>query len=430
MCLMVMSFSIFPFFFSFFPAANTKMIIGAMGLALLLFNMSKGATGTIDRGFGSISFWALGVSLISFVSMTVNGTPDDSYAGYLVSMWVWLGAAYFTVQCIKQIDGEISIERIIWFFVGVAVLQCIAGILMHKYAFLEDLFTRFISGEKYMGVGVGTSRLHGIGCALDVGGARLGVILITMTYLMIQNLKRNAPMWILMVLLFAFIFITVCGSMMGRTLTIGAGLAIAYMILSLIFDKNLKSEASRKFGLVSIGILFIGVSACVFLYNTDSSSKELLRFGFEGFFNYFENGTFETNSTNMLSEGLIFPDNLHTWLIGDGYMASGSNDPYYMGPDDYGFYMNTDAGYSRFIFYFGLIGLSIFIGFFINVTSVCCKRFPKAKFMFLLMLAMNLIVWVKVSTDLFVMFAPFLCVSRKEETETDATEKLKITELA
>ena len=397
-----------------------------MGLILFLINITREKTQTIDRGFIIISLWALSVSLISTVSMIINETPDDSYQGYLISMWVWLGAAYFSVQCIKQIDGYISIERVIWIFIGVAVFQCLSGLLMYKYSPLEDLFKHYIQGEKYMGVEVGTTRLHGIGCALDVGGARLGAILITIAFMIIQYLKHNASLWIIVLLIISFMFITICGNMMGRTLTIGASLAIAYIAFNLFISKKLSSTTILNFCFLTGGILLGGVMLCIALYNIDSSTKELFRFGFEGFFNYVENGTFETHSTNLLSKGMIFPDNLHTWLIGDGYMASGANDPYYIGPEDYGFYMNTDSGYSRFLFYFGLIGLSIFIGFFFNVTSVCCKKFPKAKFMFLLLLLLNLLVWIKVSSDIFMMFAPFLCITQNEETETDNFEHLHL----
>lgn len=420
MCVMVMSFSIFPFVFSFFPAANTKMIMAAMGLAVWLFNISKERSGIVDRGFAIISLWAFGVSAVSFASITINNTPDTSYVGYLISMWVWLGAAYFSVQCIKNIDGVISVERVIWILIGVAVFQCFAGILMYKYSFWEDLFKNNIQGEKYMGIGIDDTRLHGIGCALDVGGARLGAILIAISYLIIQYLKRNISFWIISFLIASFIFITVCGNMMGRTLTIGASLAVLFILVNLLFNKELYAASKRRFILWSSIILLGGILSCVVLYNSDSSSKELLRFGFEGFFNYFESGTFETHSTNLLSQGLIFPDNWHTWLIGDGYMMGGANDPYYIGPEDYGFYMNTDSGYSRFIFYFGIIGLSTFMGFFINVAIVCSKRLPKAKFLFLLLLILNFVIWIKVSSDIFMIFAPFLCISKNEEIESES----------
>lgn len=113
---------------------------------------------------------------------------------------------------------------------------------------------------------------------------------------------------------------------------------------------------------------------------------------------------------------MIFPDNFKTWIIGDGYMASGSNDPYYIGPADYGFYMNTDAGYSRFIFYFGLIGLSSFILFFIIVCKKCINGLENDQLLFIAILILGLCIWVKVSTDLFLVFAPFLCINLNKES--------------
>ena len=199
--------------------------------------------------------------------------------------------------------------------------------------------------------------------------------------------------------------------MMGRTTTVGAIIAIAYGVFSILTDAELrKSSELSNFMTIVILFIVIGFLTCVILYNSFSEFKRLIRFAFEGFFNYFENGKFETNSTNMLSEGIIFPDNIKTWIIGDGYMASGSNDPYYIGPSDYGFYMNTDAGYSRFIFYFGLIGLTTFCVFFINVCKECENRFKNTRWLFMALLALHFCVWVKVSTDLFMMFAPFLCI--------------------
>ena len=82
--------------------------------------------------------------------------------------------------------------------------------------------------------------------------------------------------------------------------------------------------------------------------------------------------------------------------------------------------MGTDIGYLRFIFYFGMIGLSMFILYFYKVAKACMTRFPKYTTMFGLVLAINMIVWLKVSTDIFLVFAIFLCISKEEN---DAYEK-------
>ena len=120
---------------------------------------------------------------------------------------------------------------------------------------------------------------------------------------------------------------------------------------------------------------------------------------------------------------LVFPETLKTWIIGDGYAANPDYiDPYYIGQSYHGFYKGTDIGYIRFIFYFGLIGAFAMIAFICKVAFTCARRFPSYKLMFLMMLAINLIGWLKVSTDIFLVFAPFLCISASEEEEAAELE--------
>lgn len=391
-------------------------MMAVCGLVAFAVDCANNYNRTFVKKLFTLSLWALGVSFCSFLTMVYNSTPDDSYLSYIVSMWVWLFAVYLPVYLIRLVHGNLSIERIGYYLLGVALLQCTLAIFIHHIPALQNIFDQYVTGEKYMGVGVGDSRLYGPGCALDVGGGRLGAILIIMTYLMLQALRRNDSKWKFIGLLIAFIYVLICGNMMGRTTTVGAVIAIAYGVFSILTDVELrKSSELSNFMTTVIVLVVIGFLTCVILYNSFPEFKRLIRFAFEGFFNYFEKGKFETNSTNLLSEGLIFPDNTKTWIIGDGYMASGSNDPYYIGPSDYGFYMNTDAGYSRFIFYFGLIGLTTFCVFFINVCKECANRFKNTRWLFMALLVLHFCVWVKVSTDLFLMFAPFLCISDEAE---------------
>jgi hypothetical protein len=404
----------FPFFFSFLPSVNTKMILAILGLMVFPLEYLKGNIPGFGKSFLKISLWALGVSFFSYFSMTINSTPDDSYLGYIISMWVWLFAAFFCVSIMRKVHGEVSVETIGYYLVAVALLQCTLGLLINHFSFLKALVDAFITGEKYMGVGV-ENRLYGIGCALDVGGGRLGAILIILVYLILQSLKREKAWWVFAGLLGAFFYILVIGNMMGRTTTIGAIIAIAYLIFSLCFNRGIKASTICSFLSTAVLVITIGIIICVGLYNTNLEIQKLLRFGFEAFFNYFQTGKFETNSTNMLSEGLVFPNNFKTWIIGDGYMASGSNDPYYIGPADYGFYMNTDAGYSRFIFYFGLIGLLTFMLFFVRVCRECLRKNKNTGLLFILLLVLNFSIWVKVSTDIFVIFAPFLCLAELDD---------------
>lgn len=418
------SFSVFPFFFSFLPSVNTKMMMAALGLVFIVYNQINGSNGVFDKSFITVSFAALCVGAISYVSMVINDTKDDSYLQFLISAWVWWAAAYFYVNLIKLNENSLDAPTICWYLLGAALFQCVCAVLIYKFSFIRSIADTYVTGERYMGVNIGEARLYGPGCALDVGGGRIGAILILVSYLLVDCIKKKLNKIIIISVFLSYFAIAIIGNMMGRTTTVGASLGIALFIAYVIFDPEFRIEFNTKYSPLLIFAVIISIGLCVILYNTDSSSKRLLRFGFEGFFNYFENGKFETHSTDMLSEGIIFPDTIHTWIIGDGYMAGTANDPYYIGPTDYGFYKNTDAGYSRFLFYFGAIGLAIIIAFFLTVTKECINKSYKARFAFLTLLLCNLIIWVKVSTDLFVIFAPFLCLPEPtDENAKDHHEK-------
>ena len=47
------------------------------------------------------------------------------------------------------------------------------------------------------------------------------------------------------------------------------------------------------------------------------------------------------------------------------------------------------------------------------------ESFKNIKWMFLLIIIVNFIVWFKVSTDIFVIFAPFLALSAMNDSEKD-----------
>ena len=86
----------------------------------------------------------------------------------------------------------------------------------------------------------------------------------------------------------------------------------------------------------------------VFIYFF-ASNEELINWAFELFINLGESGELESSSTNQLKDMYIFPDNISTWLLGDGKSIDGN-----------GFYMNTDVGYIRSIFYWGIIGSIVY----------------------------------------------------------------------
>lgn len=261
-------------------------------------------------------------------------------------------------------------------------------------------------------------RLYGIGAALDVAGSRFSAALIMITCVGLTYGNKLRKIWLALYVL-SFLIIAVIGNMVARTTTIGVVLSLLYLLYVTFrrggTDESISKKILWKWMIV---IMLLVVPVIVHYYKSNPIINDNMRFAFEGFFSLVEKGKWEVHSNDMLQNMYVFPDNTKTWIIGDGYFANPRvTDQYYTGSMRTDFYMGTDVGYLRFIFYFGALGLITFIAFFCNVTRLCMKRLMGIKYMFVLFLILNLTIWFKVATDIFVVFALFLCLTEEEKSE-------------
>lgn len=403
----------FPFVLNVLPNVNSKMILAAMGLIALIVNLAKGKLARFDRDFLIISLLSLGVCMASYMTMTINNTPDNSYLTYIVSMWVWVGAAYLVTRMIKVVHHTLSVELVCYYLIAVGVIQCILAVVIESSPIIRHYIDGMLGGELYMSTGGG--RMHGIGCALDVAGSRFAALLVMIAFLIPHEYNNQNQNKRGLLLIIAFFIITIIGSMIGRTTAVGSILGIICLTFTFTFKGQL-FNGSRQTFLAHFGCIFlIIISLATIAYNSEPHWREQIRFGFEGFFSLVEKGKWEVHSNDILMDSYIFPTNIKTWIIGDGYIATTNIDPYYTGVNYSGFYKGTDVGYCRFIFYFGLIGLIAFITFITKVCQVCAKRFYEYRYMFICLYLLNLAIWLKVSTDLFLVFAPFLCINPQDD---------------
>ena len=406
------SFYFFPFEFVILPGANTKMILAGISLVVLAFQLARGGRATINRELLTLSILAGLVSLASLASVTFNETNDYTYATYIISMWVWLGGAYMAVSAMRILHGISSVALISNYLIGVCVVQCILALLIDSTPVFKDIVNIYIANFDFVEfdqLNEG-ARLYGIGAALDVAGLKFSVVLVLIAYLCLQPSIREDGITIFCYL-FSFGIITVVGNMIARTTTVGVILSIIYWCIAFC-----KAKGSRYLFLWIIGMSVLGVLISCYLYKVNSVFEVNIQFAFEGFFSMVENGYWYVSSNENLRDMYIFPENLKTWIIGDGYIENPQvTDPYYTGPITRGYYMGTDVGYLRFIFYFGIIGLSLFLFFFFKTTQMCMQRFRDFALLFTLILSINLLGWFKVATDIFMVFALFLCVPGEED---------------
>lgn len=415
------SFYFFPFETVFLPGVNTKMALAGIGLLILGKRLAQRRDAGINKDFFVLSLLALGISLVSLLTMTINNTPDDSFLTYFVSMWVWMGGAYTVVRWLDTAYGYVNVRLICNQLIAVCVIQCLIAWTKDVYPPLQAWVDSFVGGEAFMG-NTKEARLSGIGAALDVAGLRFSAVVVMIGYILskVEELSHKQ----VVTYLASFLIIAVIGNMMSRTTTVGVGLALVYWIYStnlLSLKQNIKNQ---KLWLWLGGILCVIIPVFIYLYFTNDTFYKNIRFGFEGFFSLWETGKWQTSSNDILLKHMVvFPDNWVTWLIGDGYAANpldkANPDPYYTGPIYHGYYMGTDIGYLRYIFYFGLVGTMIFILFMWKSAWSCIKKFKDYKIMFLMILLVNYVGWLKVSTDIFLVFALFLVFSSKDKENFD-----------
>lgn len=407
------SFYFFPFEFTFLPGINTKMAMAGVGLVVLMVQLARQSRSLINKDIFTLTIMAGVVSLIGFFSVIWNDTHDYTYATYIISMLVWLAGAYVIVQAIKGFHGNVSVELVCNYLVVVCFTQCLIAFVMTQYPPLKDFVDGFLGSTGFMGKM--EDRMYGIGASLDVAGSRFSVILVMIVYLLSKMAATDKKKYI-GVYWGIFIVIAVIGNMISRTTTVGVIMSLAYLFyISRIYTFQMDLNMRYVWGSF-IGILLVAISIMVYGYYTNPSFQENLRFGFEGFFNLVEKGKWDVHSNEILKNMYVFPDNLKTWIIGDGYFDNPYYaEPYYTGPKWGGFYQGTDVGYLRFIFYFGVIGLVAFSLFMYKVALVCMNRFTAYRSLFFVILLLNFAVWFKVSTDIFLVFALFLCMTETED---------------
>ena len=417
------SFYFFPIETVFLPGMNTKMALAGIGLLILGKRLAQRRDAGINKNFFVLSLLALGISLISLLTMTINNTPDASFLTYFVSMWVWMGGAYTVVRWLDTAYGYVNVRLVCNQLIAVCVIQCLIAWTKDVYPPLQAWVDSFVGGEAFMG-NTKEARLSGIGAALDVAGLRFSAVVVMIGYILSKAEELSHKQ--VVTYLISFLIIAIIGNMMSRTTTVGVGLALVYWIYStnlLSLKQNIKNQ---KLWFWLGGILCVIIPVFIYLYFANDTFYKNIRFGFEGFFSLWETGEWQTSSNDILLEHMVvFPDNWVTWLIGDGYAANPMDktlsffDPYYTGPIYHGYYKGTDIGYLRYIFYFGLVGTFVFVFFMWKSAWACIHRFKNYKMMFLMILLVNYIGWFKVSTDIFLVFAIFLVLSKKDDVQTD-----------
>lgn len=335
------------------------------------------------------------ILIVSLLSIIINKTSDLYFVKLAILTPIRIFGLIPIMLLIKHTYGKIHYTTIIWLFLICGIIQMFLAISMWLIPSLKNnLYTLLASSELSDMILEKTDgfRLNGFGTNFFGSGIVHGFMLILAILLL---LTKNTTMRSNIMVMFICIILFLGGMMMARTTLVGACFAIIIYLLS---QRNWLSNFKLFLGfllIISLSIMILSrISTSLF-----GQFESLFEFGFEMFFNYFAWGEVSTSSTDIMMNMYIFPKDFYTWLLGDGLWTDSLTGFYYMG---------TDIGYCRMIFYFGIIGTLTFF--------ICCKKMiayisnrgigiNKSIFfiIFILICTLNL----KGFTSMFTLLSPF-----------------------
>lgn len=257
----------------------------------------------------------------------------------LFGVWV----SYLMVKVFK----EASVFRLLEILVNLAMFQAIISFIFLLVPSVSDLYRSFVVFDEltlsnverlsqYRLIGVGDTRFAT--AAVNYGFMIWAVLLLR--HYQYGRIGRFSLYSITIITLFAL-----AGILSGRTFFILLLITIPYVF----FLKGCKfRHTTKELFITLIPVIIFGLTVFVYLF---ASNDQLVSWAFELFINMGDSGHIESESTNQLKDMYIFPSTLATWFIGDGK----TNNEYG------GFYMGSDVGYIRSIFYWGIIGTIIYL---------------------------------------------------------------------
>jgi hypothetical protein len=365
--------------FKFLPF-TTRVGLGLFGLLLLLIEVIKTLQTRndifINKKIIPMCIFFLLMALTTIVSINYNGTNDIDFIVYPSTPILMLFSAYFIMYYFKKFYGDkLCFSLIAYYLIVIVVVQLMISIGMY----ISPAFQNFLFGLLKPGAYVDAHETASSGRLLGFGSNFMNLAVANcFALILISVLLKNATYFKLSpfyknLLAFFFIFLSVLGLMQARTTMMGSLLGVGYMLFSsfkFTYD-NLKN-GFLKLLVISATAGFLILLIVVLFPEFLEGKMHTLNYGFELFNNYSQSGKLTTGSSAVLeSMYSIWPKTNKTWLIGDGRFFNVPND------SGSGFYMNTDIGYARLVFYLGLVGMLLFC--FFEYKMISQAFFPFAK---------------------------------------------------
>lgn len=380
---------------------GTRVFIGFLGFIYFSIHLFlKNINFKFQKDYILIISTLFFISVISTISVLLNKTYDIEFTiKYPISIFIILFASYFVKKMIQLKFKEVEIQHIINLIINVVIIQILIAILMFSIPPFRDFLNSIQINSHYEKTVLQESqnfRLNGFGSRFFGAGILNGFALILIASLLKFHKQETKVLRLSLSYLFIFAF----GMMMARTTIIGALLSLILLILpkKSISLSQIKKHIKFSFYITILPISFILI-IIIFFPGIKQNLTNIFKYGFEMFFNYFSSNSFESESTNKMMEMYIWPTSLKTYIIGDGLFTDQITKKYYM---------DTDIGYLRLIYYFGVIGMMSYFAFQSVLINSIYKLNRGYKYTFIIIFIYLIILNFKGFTDCFYICILFL----------------------
>lgn len=409
---------IYPLKFVFLPA-HTRLIFAVLGCTWLVLKLSskKVRAYYTKKELVILLILIAFIIVISLISLGINNTLDISLIRYAISCISTLFAGYFIITSLIKCNYNLNYMTITLLIVNVIFLQSILATTMYLSPEIKHILYGVIDvPDKDIEIMAryGNTRIFGLGSYFFGAGVINGLALIMISVLLKQYQFNQFQS---LLLLFKYLIILIIGMSMARTTIIGICLSLYILLLPKINGLGIyfsKKNISFTLKLFAFPIVTV-VTLLALIPQINLFFQPLFTFAFEMFINLLTQNNIRTASTDHLTSMYIFPESIKTWIIGDGLWNYNNH-----------YYMKTDVGYLRLIYYFGLSGLIVFLTFQCYLIFKSLNNHIPNKKYYLIFLAylfiLNLKGFVDLTSFMSLFFISYHLVSRTPKQQIAITQ--------
>ncbi|MCH5239337.1 MAG: hypothetical protein J1F38_03865 [Muribaculaceae bacterium] len=331
--IVLLFFYLFPIRFPFIPLSS-DYILAVVGLFLFLIKRTH-IPYYISNYYSLISL----LFIFSLFSKVYNQSFDFYPEKQIILWYIYPLAVYPLFILLDQKKIKITPDKFFFFIIICFDIQGILSLVIFFNDTFREIFLNYFGGKEIDKLEhFGSFRLLAI-AKPELQYANMAIMYGLASFACLINIKTKNRFNFSICSLILFL---ICGVLSGRSYFIVFGLSI-FIISYEFIKKNLLNIIK----LIIYVFVFFLILIIIFLYfykNNDNNTTFL--WAFEIFINLIENGNLDFQTGEVMKSMYIFPDKISTYLIGDNRISNGFG----------GTYMDTDIGYIRFLFCWGIIG--------------------------------------------------------------------------